>query len=102
MPALRLGVFGLDWRTDIRRGARGFAQGLVMRVLLIEDTVDLGQAVREQIADDGHAVDWVRRLDHAELSVQSTAYDLILLDLMLPDGHGIDFLRRRRTAGNRR
>ena len=71
-----------------------------MRVLLIEDTAELGQAVREQIADDGHAVDWVQRLDHAEVSVQSTPYDLILLDLMLPDGHGIDFLRRRRLAGD--
>lgn len=71
-----------------------------MRVLLIEDTVDLGQAVREQIADDGHAVDWVQRLDHAVLSVQSTGYDLILLDLMLPDGQGIDFLRKRRAAGD--
>ena len=71
-----------------------------MRVLLIEDTADLGQAVREQIADDGHAVDWVQRLDHAELSVQTTAYDLILLDLMLPDGRGIDFLRKRRAAGD--
>lgn len=71
-----------------------------MRVLLIEDTVDLGKAVREQIADDGHAVDWVKRLDHAVLSVQSTGYDLILLDLMLPDGQGIDFLRKRRAAGD--
>lgn len=71
-----------------------------MRVLLIEDTVDIGQAVREQIADDGHAVDWVQQLDHAEVSVKSTAYDLILLDLMLPDGHGIDFLRKRRAAGD--
>lgn len=71
-----------------------------MRILLIEDTAELGQAVREQIADDGHAVDWVQRLDHAELSIQSTAYDLILLDLMLPDGRGIDFLRKRRTAGD--
>lgn len=71
-----------------------------MRVLLIEDTAGLGQAVREQIADDGNAVDWVQRLDHAELSVKSTAYDLILLDLILPDGRGIDFLRRRRAAGD--
>jgi two-component system OmpR family response regulator len=71
-----------------------------MRVLLIEDTAALGQAVREHIADDGHAVDWVRRLDHADLTVRSTPYDLILLDLMLPDGQGIDFLRRRRTAGD--
>lgn len=71
-----------------------------MRVLLIEDTAGLGGAVREQMADDGHAVDWVRRLDHAATSVQSTAYDLILLDLVLPDGHGLDFLRRRRAAGD--
>lgn len=71
-----------------------------MRVLLIEDTVGLGQAVREQIADDGHAVDWVQRLDQADISVRSTAYDLILLDLVLPDGHGFDFLRKRRTLGD--
>lgn len=71
-----------------------------MRVLLIEDTVGLGQAVREQIADDGHAVDWVQRLDHAALSVKSTVYDLVLLDLGLPDGLGLDFLRSRRAAGD--
>ena len=71
-----------------------------MRVLLIEDARGLGQAVREQIADDGHAVDWVQLLEHAELHVQSSAYDLILLDLNLPDGHGLDFLRRRRAAGD--
>lgn len=71
-----------------------------MRVLLIEDNVGLGQAVREQIADDGHAVDWVQRLDHAELSVRSTDYDLVLLDLILPDGQGLDFLRKRRSTGD--
>jgi two-component system, OmpR family, response regulator len=71
-----------------------------MRVLLVEDTQGLGQAVREQIADDGHAVDWVQRLDHAHSSVRSTHYDLILLDLQLPDGLGLDFLRQRRAAGD--
>lgn len=71
-----------------------------MRVLLIEDTIALGQAVREQIADDGHAVDWVQRLGDAEASVRTTHYDLILLDLMLPDGRGLDYLRKRRAAGD--
>ena len=71
-----------------------------MRVLLVEDAVGLGQAVREQITDDGHAVDWVQRLDQAYTSVQSTTYDLILLDLMLPDGQGLDFLQRRRAAAD--
>lgn len=71
-----------------------------MRVLLVEDAPGLGDAVREQIADDGHAVDWVQRLEHARSSVRSTAYDLILLDLMLPDGRGLDFLRQQRRAGD--
>lgn len=71
-----------------------------MRVLLVEDTVALGQAVQEQIAADGHAVDWMQRLDHAEASLRSTRYDLILLDLMLPDGSGVDFLRQRRAASD--
>ncbi|MFJ2362273.1 response regulator [Pseudomonas sp. NPDC087697] len=71
-----------------------------MRVLLVEDAVGLGEAVREQIADEGHAVDWVQRLDHAQASVRTTRYDLILLDLMLPDGRGLDFLRKQRGAGD--
>jgi two-component system OmpR family response regulator len=75
-------------------------EGVDMRVLLVEDAVGLGDAVREQIADDGHAVDWVQRLDHAETSVRTTVYDLILLDLMLPDGRGLDFLRKQRSAGD--
>lgn len=71
-----------------------------MRVLLVEDAPGLGEAVREQIADDGHAVDWVQRLEHARASVRTTPYDLILLDLMLPDGRGLDFLRQQRSAGD--
>lgn len=71
-----------------------------MRILLIEDDETLGGAVRDQIAADGHAVDWMRGLNDAEDGVRAAAYDLILLDLMLPDGRGIDFLRRRRAAGD--
>jgi len=71
-----------------------------MRVLLIEDAPGLGEAVREQITEDGHAVDWVQRLAHARNSVRAIPYDLILLDLMLPDGRGLDFLRQQRRAGD--
>lgn len=71
-----------------------------MRVLLIEDTIELGEAIREQIADDGHAVDWVTLLKEASACLLTTPYDLILLDLMLPDGRGLDFLQQLRGAGN--
>src|SRR6185312_7562063 len=71
-----------------------------MRILLIEDDSVLGAAVRDQIAGDGHSVDWVTRIDAARDAMAGAAYDLILLDLMLPDGRGIVFLRALRAAGD--
>jgi two-component system OmpR family response regulator len=45
--------------------------------------------VRDQIAGDGHSVDWVTRLDAAQDARAVAGYDLALLDLTLPDGRGI-------------
>ncbi|MCA8869784.1 MAG: response regulator transcription factor [Rhodobacteraceae bacterium] len=71
-----------------------------MRILLIEDDTVLGGAVRDQIAGDGQSVDWVLRLDHAVDAMATAVYDLVLLDLMLPDGQGIGFLKRLRAQGD--
>ncbi len=71
-----------------------------MRVLLIEDDTALGAAVRDQIASDGYSVDWADRLDKADDALAAAAYDLVLLDLMLPDGLGIPFLRKLRSRGD--
>ena len=70
-----------------------------MRILLIEDDAVLGAAVRDQIAGDGHSVDWVQRLDAADAAVAGVPYDLVLLDLLLPDGRGQPFLKRLRARG---
>ncbi|MFA6265136.1 MAG: response regulator transcription factor [Pseudolabrys sp.] len=71
-----------------------------MRILLIEDDTVLGAAVRDQIAGDGKSVDWATRLDMAGDAIRGAAYDLILLDLMLPDGRGISFLKSLRSRGD--
>ncbi|WP_299365428.1 response regulator transcription factor [uncultured Paracoccus sp.] len=71
-----------------------------MRILLIEDDTVLGAAVRDQIAGDGQSVDWVMRLDAARDAMAGAAYDLVLLDLMLPDGRGIGFLKDLRAQGD--
>ena len=71
-----------------------------MRVLLVEDDGILGGAVRDHVAADGHAVDWATTLAEARAHVDATAYDLLLLDLALPDGRGLDFLRRLRRSGS--
>lgn len=71
-----------------------------MRVLLVEDDTALGAAIRDQIAADGHSVDWVLRLDRARDALAAAGFDLILLDLMLPDGLGIPFLKALRSQGD--
>ncbi|MCF7701012.1 response regulator transcription factor [Loktanella sp. M215] len=69
-----------------------------MRFLLVEDTPDLGQAVLDRLTLDGHGVDWARTLGAARDHLAVSTYDLILLDIMLPDGDGRDFLAEHRRA----
>lgn len=68
-----------------------------MRYLLVEDNAELAEAVAKRLALDGHAVDHVTTLAEAEDCIAGATYDLILLDVMLPDGDGRDFLVRKRT-----
>ncbi len=71
-----------------------------MRVLLVEDDDMLGSAVRDHLAANGHAVDWMRTIGSSADARATTAYDLLLLDLGLPDGNGLGFLRALRRAGD--
>lgn len=71
-----------------------------MRVLLVEDDRWLGEAVRDQIEKDGHPTDLVLTLADARRHLAVANYDLILLDLLLPDGRGLDFLRELRKGGS--
>ena len=68
-----------------------------MRYLLVEDNLELAEAVLGRLALDGHAVDHASTLAEAEDCLAATTYDLILLDVMLPDGDGRDFLSRSRA-----
>ena len=63
---------------------------------MIEDNTELAEAVVNRLALDGHAVDHAASLAQAEDWLATADYDLILLDVMLPDGDGRDFLRRKR------
>lgn len=71
-----------------------------MRILLIEDDRVIATALREQAEGEGHSVDWAARLDEASDALATASFDLILLDLMLPDGRGLPFLRSLRSRGS--
>lgn len=67
-----------------------------MKILLIEDDLDLGNGVRIALGDQGMDVVWVRQLADAEANLVAGGCDLVLLDLNLPDGDGLQLLARLR------
>jgi two-component system OmpR family response regulator len=73
-----------------------------MRILLVEDDPGLGRGVREYLGLHGHQVTWARSIADAEQRLVAGRIDLLLLDLRLPDGSGLDLLRALRQAGDRR
>jgi DNA-binding response OmpR family regulator len=70
-----------------------------MRILLVEDDRLLGDGLRAGLHGDGHAVDWVTGCTPAAAALAAEPFDLVVLDLGLPDGDGIDLLRDLRRTG---
>ena len=64
-----------------------------MRILLIEDDFMLGEACQMGLHQENYAVDWVRSMEDALHTIKTHSYDAILLDLRLPDGDGLQFLK---------
>lgn len=70
-----------------------------MRVLLVEDQLPLVKAYRQGLEEEGFAVDVATDGEEADVKCRSTAYDVILLDIMLPKVDGLTLLKRWRAAG---
>lgn len=71
-----------------------------MRLLLIEDNPAIGNAVQDHLHADGWSVDWSITLESATAAVASSKHDVVLLDLRLPDGSGLDMLRLMKARGD--
>ena len=66
------------------------------KVLIVEDDALDAKLIQRMLGDSVVATH-VDRLSGAEESLRKDAYDLVLLDLSLPDGHGLELVRRMRT-----
>ncbi|MHA7883341.1 response regulator transcription factor [Nitratireductor rhodophyticola] len=72
-----------------------------MHFLIVEDTRDVAEAIERRLEKAGHVSDRAETLEDAEHFVAMARHDLIVLDINLPDGSGIAFLKKLRAAGNR-
>ena len=70
-----------------------------MRLLLVEDSVDLADQLMPMLRDNGYAVDWLADGRDALVRAHDEPFDLAILDLGLPGLDGLEVLRRWRDEG---
>ncbi len=68
-----------------------------MRLLLVEDDEILGDGLVEGLKMEGYAVDWLTNGKLADEALKINSYELIVLDLNLPDMEGLDILKALRA-----
>ncbi len=70
-----------------------------MRILLVEDDIQLGEGLAEALSDQNYVVDWVKDGEAGQLQAKILNYDLIILDIMLPKLNGISLCQTLRDQG---
>ena len=71
-----------------------------MRILLVEDDTAIAQSLKEGLEDEAYAVDVVHDGDEGCRTATADDYDVIILDVMLPEMNGYEVCRALRKDGN--
>ncbi len=71
-----------------------------MKLLRVEDELALSEALTAMLRSEGFAIDAVATLHSATTALRVSTYDAVLLDLYLPDGDGMEWLRQMRKSSN--
>lgn len=71
-----------------------------MRILIVEDDTDLSQFIRKGLQEEGHAIDQAGNGEDGLQLASTYAYDLLILDVMLPKLDGLEVCRQLRAQGH--
>ena len=98
LPLMPAGTVLSPAAPQSRQGMRHPARSL--RILLVEDHGDTARIMRRLLKADGHQVESAADVATALKLAGEQAFDLLLSDLGLPDGSGLDLMRALRGAGS--
>jgi DNA-binding response OmpR family regulator len=93
------GVSGVEATTQALTETLGRQREAYMRILVIEDEVAIATFVKDGLIKAGYAVDLARTGDEALYWCSIAAYDVVLLDIMLPDVDGLTICAQLRQRG---
>ena len=80
--------------TSLAVGAEGCEDLLsLMKILVVEDQRRLGLFLKKNLSQHGYTTTWVQTCEAAGDAICENRYDVIILDLGLPDGSGLQLLR---------
>ena len=65
------------------------------KILIVEDNELIATGIKDRLKDEGFLVDISNNIKEAMQLLTSNKYNLILLDIVLPDGNGINFYKTR-------
>ena len=72
----------------------------MIKILMIEDDSTIAFGVKYALEQEGIKIDISKDLESGRFNINENTYDLILLDVMLPDGNGYDFCKEIRKMNN--
>ena len=72
-----------------------------MKILLVEDEKALASPILDFLRAEGHVCEWVADAQGAGEKIGLYEYDCALVDIMLPDGSGLDLVRKLKEARSR-
>jgi len=72
-----------------------------MRILIVEDEIRMAALLKQAVEEESYAVDVVGNGREALTWLETYAYDLVVLDVMLPDFNGIEVCQQYRADGGR-
>ncbi len=71
-----------------------------MRILLTEDNFIVGKSIKQILENKKYLVDWVQDGESCETALRTTNFDIIILDINLPDISGIEIIKKIRSKKN--